>query len=145
YKPLGTTAEVDFKTTRPCYGTQKSHLNLVVTDTATWEGSAAFYLEKSPEVLCYARNDQLGFTIPYDYQGIYHTYEPDFLVRLTTGQMVIVEIKGMLTDQDNAKHENARRWCDAINNWGQLNQWYFHVCRDPHRLEQELKSYLLNL
>ena len=33
YKPIGSTAEVDFKTTRPCHGTLRSHLNQVVLDT----------------------------------------------------------------------------------------------------------------
>ena len=32
YKPIGSTAEVDFKTTRPCYATMKSHIDQVVPD-----------------------------------------------------------------------------------------------------------------
>ena len=50
YKPIGSTAEVDFKTTRPCYATIKSHINQVVLDTTTWEQSAAFRLEQSNAV-----------------------------------------------------------------------------------------------
>jgi len=77
YKPFGTTAEVDFKTTRPCHGTQRSHINQVVLDTHTWEASAAFRLEGSEAVTCYARNDHLGLMIPYEFQGVDHYYEPD--------------------------------------------------------------------
>jgi type III restriction enzyme len=44
---MGTTAEVDSKTTRPCYMTQRSHVNQAASDTAAWEGSAAFRLEQS--------------------------------------------------------------------------------------------------
>jgi type III restriction enzyme len=50
YKPIGSTGEVNFKTTRSCCGTQKSHVNQVVLDTATWEQSAAFRLEQSDHV-----------------------------------------------------------------------------------------------
>ena len=111
YKPVGTTAEVDFKTTRPCQGTQRSHINLVAADTATWEQSAAFRLEQAGlagTVKHYARNDGLGFVIPYDYLGVSQHYEPDYLVKLANGITLVLEIKGMVTDQDNAKHEAAQ-------------------------------------
>jgi type III restriction enzyme len=52
YQPMGSTAAVDFKTVRPCYGTVKSHINQVVLDT-TWEQSAAFRLEQAAVVACY--------------------------------------------------------------------------------------------
>jgi type III restriction enzyme len=76
--------------------------------------------------------------IPYEYTGISHGYEPDFLVRLQNGVTLLMEIKGFETDQDIAKHAGAKRWVKAVNNWGQLGQWGFHVCRDPQRLRQEL-------
>jgi type III restriction enzyme len=46
----------------------------------------------------------------------------------------------MLTEEDKAKHEAARRWVAAVNNWGKLGRWAFHVCRDPQMLERELSS-----
>jgi type III restriction enzyme len=55
----------------------------------------------------------------------------------------VIEIKGMLTEEDKAKHEAARRWVTAVNNWGKLGRWAFHVCRDPQMLEREL-SFLLD-
>ena len=141
YKPTGTTAEVDFKTTRPCFVTAYSHINLVAADTATWEQSAAFRLEAAVVkglVRFYARNDQLGLVIPYEFLGTRQHYQPDFLVRLANGTTLILEIKGMETEQDRAKHEAAHRWVAAVNNWGQLGTWAFHVCKDPQKLEAEL-------
>lgn len=145
YKPIGATAEVDFKTTRPCFATQTSHLNQVVADTKTWETSVAFKLEQGVHdrtVCCYARNDGLGLTIPYEYMGVDHTYEPDFLVRLSTpgsGEMtLLLEVKSYEDDQAQAKHTAARRWIMAVNHWGQLGQWQFHVCRNPQVLDKEL-------
>ncbi len=139
YKPVGTTAEVDFKTTRACHATFKSHIDQVVLDNLAWEASAGFRLESSHAVRFYARNDHLGLTIPYEYMGIDHAYEPDFLVRLANEVTVVLEIKGYEEDQDKAKHTAARRWVEAVNNWGQLGAWTFHVCRNPQLLDKELE------
>jgi type III restriction enzyme len=142
YKPMGTTAEVEFKTTRPCQMTQRSHVNQVVADTATWEAIAAFKLEQSQAAKFYARNDHLGMLIPYEYQGVDHSYEPDFLVRLQNDATVVLEIKGYEDDQTKAKHNAAKRWVSAVNNWGHLGEWIFHVCRNPQLLDKEL-DYIL--
>ena len=40
---------------------------------------------------------------------------------------VLLETKGMLTEEDKAKHEAARRWIAAVNNWGKLGRRAFHV------------------
>ena len=144
YKPIGTTAGVDFKTIRPCFAIPHSHLNQVVTDTKTWESSAAFKLEQLVQrqvVRFYARNDNLGFVIPYEYMHVDHSYEADFLVRLNVpgkDVTVILEIKGYEDDQTMQKHEAAKRWIAAVNNWGKLGAWAFHVCRNPQVLDKEL-------
>jgi type III restriction enzyme len=142
---IGSTADVGFNTTRACYVTQFSHINMVVGDTATWEQSAAFRLEMAAQkgiVRCYARNDGLGLTIPYEWYKVDHSYEPDYLVGLAPGVgealTLVLEIKGRLTEEDKAKHEAARRWVAAVNNWGKLGSWAFHVCRDPQLIEREL-------
>ncbi|MGA3066371.1 MAG: hypothetical protein ABSF29_05935 [Tepidisphaeraceae bacterium] len=142
YKPLGTTAEVNFKTTRACWPTQKSHIDQIVLDNQSWESSAGFRLENFDAVKWYARNDHLGLAIPYEYQGVDHAYEPDFLVRLQNNLTVVLEIKGFEDDQTKAKHNAARRWVEAVNNWGELGMWHFHVCRDPQMLERELENIL---
>jgi type III restriction enzyme len=119
YKPIGSTAEVNFKTTRPCHATVYSHLNQVVLDTQTWEQSAAFYLEKMATtgkvVRFYARNDHLEFSIPYEYLGVSHAYVPDYVVRFADGTTLFLEIKGHEDDQDRAKHQAAKRWLAAVN------------------------------
>ena len=140
YNPVGNTADVDFKTVQRVHSTAKSHVNQVVLDTNTWESAAAFRLEESSLVSRYVKNDHLGLNIPYEYDKVSHYYEPDFLVRLPKGLTVVLEIKGYQTDQDMAKHEAARRWVSAVNNWGQLDKWTFHVCRNPQTLGQELAA-----
>ncbi len=148
YKPIGTSADVDFFTTRRCNGTQRSHVNLVVLDTATWESSACFYLESSDVVKYYVRNDHLGLSIPYENLGRTHYYEPDFIVRLKNSVNLLLETKGYSRQEESLKIEAARRWVAAVNNWNrerlgdpeQQGRWMFHVCRDPQLLKGELEA-----
>jgi type III restriction enzyme len=142
FKPIGTTRDVNFVTSRIVTQTHKSHLSGMVGDTQSWEQAAAFALEESGAVRCYARNDRLGLRIPYEYQGIEHFYEPDFLVEMMNEARikVLLEIKGMEDDQDRAKHGAANRWLEAVNNWGQLGIWkpQILVCKEPQNLKAML-------
>ncbi len=64
FKPIGTTAEVDFKTVRPCKPVGRSHINQVVPDSPRWESTACFRLEQATQVVAsYARNEP-GFRDP---------------------------------------------------------------------------------
>jgi len=89
----------------------------------------------------YARNDNLGCVIPYEYMHVEHSYEPDFLVRLNVPGKevtVILEVKGYADDRTQQKHEATQRWLAAVNTWGKLGTWDFHVCRNPQTLDKEL-------
>jgi type III restriction enzyme len=142
FRQLGSTSEVLFRTVRPCVGTTKSHISHVVLDAPRWEHSVAYQLERMPEVIAYARNDHLDFTIPYEWQGLRHEYRPDYLVRwrCRDGQEVkiILEVKGFSTEQDRQKEAAARRWVRAVNHHGELGRWAFAVCRDPTALRTVL-------
>ena len=143
YRPIGSTASVHFKTVRPVQPTAASHLNYVACHTTSWEQAAMFQIETLAQdgvVECYARNYRLEFTIPYELYGEPRAYEPDFIVRLRDGVSVVLEIKGAPDADADAKHQAAHRWVEAVNNWGQLGQWAFRVCRDPQQLGRELKS-----
>jgi type III restriction enzyme len=61
---------------------------------------------------------------------------------LASGVTVVLEIKGYEDDETRAKHTAAKRWVSAVNNWGQLGRWEFHVCREPQQLGRELKHVL---
>jgi type III restriction enzyme len=144
FRPPGSTSEVLFRTVRPCVGTTKSHISHVVLDAPKWEHSVAYQLERMPEVIAYARNDHLDFTIPYESQGVRHEYRPDYLIRWRCEDgselKVILEVKGFETEQDRRKEIAARRWVRAVNHHGELGQWAFAVCRDPTRLRKLLEN-----
>ena len=142
FRPVGSTTEVLFRTVRPCVGTTKSHISHVVLDAPRWEHSVAFQLERMPEVIAYARNDHLDFTIPYEWQGIRHEYRPDYLVRFRVHDgsevKMILEVKGFETEQDRQKEAAANRWVNAVNHHGEFGRWVFRVCKDPKNLRQQL-------
>jgi type III restriction enzyme len=143
YKPIGSSESVHFKTVKPVQATTACHLNLVACDTSSWEQAAVFQLEKLAQagvVYCYVRNDRLEFNIPYELYDNAHVYEPDFLVRLASGVIVIVEVKGKSYDNTDVKHQAARRWVAAVNHWGRLGQWDFLPCRNPQQLATDLAA-----
>ena len=134
FRRKGSTGDVLFSTTRECRDTLKSHVSHVVLDAPVWEGSAAFELERSGDVTAYARNDHLGFLIPYEWEDDRHLYTPDYLVRLRNGLLLILEIKGREWEQDRQKYAAARRWVSAVNNAGEWGRWEFAVCKEPAEL-----------
>jgi len=141
FRPKGSTADVRFSTVRPCRAMLRSHISHVVLDSEVWEGSAAFELEVSAHVVAYAKNDHLGFTIPYEWEEGWHLYTPDYLVRLTNGLTLILEIKGQEREQDRQKYAAARRWVSAVNNAGQWGRWEFGVCKNTAELPSLLEKY----
>ena len=141
YRPVGSTENVHFKTVKPVRATVASHINYVACDTNSWEQAAMFQIEQlvnQGKARCYARNENLEFNIPYEFLGTAHVYEPDFIVELKSGLKVVVEIKGRTHAETPSKHEAAKRWVSAVNNWGKLGWWDFLVCREPQRLGDEL-------
>ena len=92
----GSTADIDFFTSRDVREAVHCHVNRIVLDTQRWEQSAAYYLDRHPRVSASSENAGLGFAIPYLYNGQPHDYVPDFLVRLATDPEVhlILEVKG---------------------------------------------------
>jgi len=148
FRPIGSTSEVLFRTVRPCVGTTKSHISHVVLDAPRWEHTVAFQLERMPEVIAYARNDHLDFTIPYEWQGVRHEYRPDYLVRLRQadgGELkLILEVKGFETEQDRQKEAAARRWVRAVNHHVDFGRWVYRVCKDPRELKGILRKVALD-
>lgn len=128
-----------FTTRRPVHSAQRSHMNAVVLDS-DWEQTAAFFLEQQTELVAsYARNERPFVLIPYEYEGVQHHYEPDYLVRLHNGVTLVLEVKGQETEQDKAKYQAARRWVTAVNNWARLGHWEFLVSKDPWSLPVQLR------
>ncbi len=122
----GSTADVDFWTSRDVREVNRSHLNYVVADTKQWEQSAAFYIDKNGAVDAFVKNSGLGFAIPYLHNGQMHDYVPDFIVRLKTepASHLILETKGY-DPLEEVKRAAAERWVAAVNADGTYGRWAY--------------------
>jgi type III restriction enzyme len=136
--PVRSTGEMNsWYTGKPCARPNKSHINVCVYDS-TWEASDAFALENSDAVAAWVKNDHLGFEIVYLYQGALRKYRPDFLVRLTSGEMLILETKGEENEQDRVKHRYLDEWVQAVNAHGGFGHWRWAVVQHPGEIRDIL-------
>lgn len=151
YEPIGSTRFVDFDTTRPTWKTnaRKCHVSHVVADTGSWEQKMAQALEEMDEVVCYVKNHNLGFTIPYTLNGEEHGYIPDFIVRVNDGVdpgdllNLLLEVSGEARKDKAAKVATARNlWTPAINNHGGFGRWAFLEITDPWDAQIIIRAFL---
>ncbi len=130
-QPVRSTGDMQaWFTSKPCAPTARSHINLCVYDS-TWEASDAYELDHHSNVEAWVKNDHLGFEIVYIFDGETHKYRPDFLVRLRTGDTLILETKGHDTPKDQAKREFLDEWVRAVNGQGGFGSWRWAVARHP--------------
>jgi type III restriction enzyme len=152
--PAGTTADVDFFTIKEVYPTseERCHVNFVALDGPrgnTWEEAVAQILESLPQVTAYVKNDHLGFTIPYVFQGRSKQYLPDFLVRLKPldddqeTHTLIVEVSGSHKPPGPTKEKAATArnlWVPAVNNHRGFGRWSYCELKDPAQFRQDLET-----
>ena len=70
------------------------------------------------------KNDHIGFEIRYIYDGGAHKYRPDFLAKLSTDEILILEIKGEADQKDEVKRQATREWIRAVNQHGGFGKWH---------------------
>ena len=101
----GSTAQVDYWTSREPREVVHSHVNYLVPDTQRWEQSAAYFIDTHSAVDAFVKNAGLGLAIPYLYNGQMHDYMPDFIVRLKMNRPVhlILETKGFDEREQEAR------------------------------------------
>lgn len=151
YDSTGSTCYVDFDTVRPTYKTDpdKCHISHVVADTNSWEQKMAEALEEMKEVFAYAKNHNIGFSIPYTINGQEKNYIPDFLVCLDDGAgkddllNLIIEVTGEKKKDKEAKVATARLlWVPAVNNHSGLGRWAFLEIDDPWNAKSMIRDFL---
>ena len=136
--PIRATGEMrTWYTGKPCERTERSHINVCVYDS-TWEASDAYVLDSDPSVTAWAKNDHLGFEVLYMYRGVVRKYRPDFLVRLPTGDTLILETKGQDTEQDRVKRRYLDQWVQALNCHAGFGRWRWAVARQPGEIRDIL-------
>lgn len=145
YNKFGSTKYVNGNTVKDVYATAKSHINFVVMDS-DWEGICAKTLEEMDNVLCYVKNQFLGFAIPYTKDGIDRLYFTDFIARVVTSDGTIknlmIEISGMSKDKAEKKWYVENRWLPAVNalkDKYEYNEWHFiEIANDIRNIRNQL-------
>jgi type III restriction enzyme len=121
--PIGSTAYMrTWYTTKVCHPTRRSQISHMIADSA-WEQYAANLFETSEKIAAYAKNEHLGFQIYYLWNGARRRFIPDFLIRLTNGKTLVLEIKGEDSEQNRAKRSALDAWVKGVNEKGGFGTW----------------------
>jgi type III restriction enzyme len=140
-QPIRSTGDMPtWYTGRPCHATLRSHINHCVFDS-TWEASEAFELDRNPLVAAWVKNDHLGFEVVYIYNGVVRKFRPDFLVRLVSGLMLVLEVKGQQTDESRAKRKALDEWVGAVKAYGGFARWATAVAFAPGDVHEILNRH----
>ncbi len=140
-RPIFSTGDMrPWYTRKPCQSAAKSHISHCVYDSR-WEASEAYKLDKSDYVESFVKNDHLGFVINYSYGGATRKYYPDFLIRLTNGDYLVLEVKGQDSGQEQEKRKQLGEWCKAVTNHGGFGCWHCAVSFSPSDLSDILAEY----
>jgi type III restriction enzyme len=138
--PIRSTGNMrTWHTSKPCGWAEKSHINFCVFDS-TWEASEAYLLDNHANVASWVKNDHVGFVVIYNYQGVVRKYYPDFIIKQTNGEYLILETKGKDTQQNKTKRAFLDEWVKAVNNHGGFGKWNWAVSFHPSDLESILDA-----
>ncbi|MFO0800078.1 MAG: DEAD/DEAH box helicase family protein [Gemmataceae bacterium] len=152
---IGTTAGVSFDTVKDCWTTDpaKCHMNLVPQDS-DWETAVCEKLESMDEVRAYAKNQGIGFRVPYTCDGRAGNYYPDLIVKLDDGHgtgdllNLVLEVSGQKKKEKDAKVQTAKTlWVPAVNNLGTFRRWAFLEIdgTNLHKTKQEIRKLVKDL
>ena len=150
YNPMGSTADVDFPTSKLTYETDARfcHVNKVAYDSG-WEAEFCRMIESHPQARAYVKNQGLGFTAPYRDGPIARDYLPDFIVRVDDGHgeqdplNLVVEVKGRRDENAKVKKETMENyWIPGVNRLGGYGRWAFVELRDARTMRADLDAAL---
>ncbi len=146
YNPQGSTAHINFTTTRTDRWETRAdrcHVNWVILDS-DWEGEFCRVAEAHPRVIAYVKNRNLGLEVPYRFAAENRTYIPDYIVQVDDGQgpgdplNLIVEIKGYRGEDAKEKASTMRTyWVPGVNNLKEHGRWAFAEFIDVYAMQED--------
>lgn len=138
--PIRSTSDLrTWWTSKPCEAFERTHINFVVCDSK-WEYLEAKTINDSEVVKSFVKNDHLNLVIYYNFQGVVRRFFPDFIIKLKTGENLIIETKGQDNEQNRTKRAYLDEWCRAINQHGGFGKWSWAVSFDPNDLGPILQN-----
>ncbi|MFQ5606050.1 MAG: restriction endonuclease, partial [bacterium] len=138
--PIRSTNDVrTWWTSKPNEWFSKTHINFVVCDSRL-EYLEARTINDHSLVDSFAKNDHLGFVVIYNYQGVTRKYYPDFIIKLTNGEFLVLETKGLDDERNRTKREFLDLWVRAVNAHGGFGKWSWAVSFDPNDVETIIQN-----
>jgi hypothetical protein len=67
-------------------------------------------LDKDRDIIKWSKRHHIK--VPYTYEGVTRHCIPDFLIHYKSGDAVLEEVKGWVTDIELVKKEAIKQWCD---------------------------------
>ena len=149
YNPLGSTAHVNFHTSRADRwktDSRRCHVNWVIFDS-DWEAEFCRVAEAHPRVKAYVKNHNLGLDVPYRYGSEARTYVPDFIVLVDDGRgdedllHLVVEIKGYRREDAKEKKSTMETyWVPGVNNHKRYGRWAFAEFTDAYAMQADFAA-----
>jgi len=119
--------------------------NWCITDSE-WEAELCRVAAKHPQVRAYVKNYNLGFEVPYAWQGEQKTYLPDFILLVDDGHgdndllRLVVEIEGYRQEDAKVKKEAMEVfWVPCVNRLGSYGRWAFIELQEVFEIEPEFE------
>jgi type III restriction enzyme len=140
-KPIRSTSDMPtWWTSKPNIWHERSHINHTVFDS-TWEANNANILDSHPAVHSFVKNDHLGFSIKYHFNGVVRNYYPDYIIHLKNGDYLVLEVKGQDNDETRAKRDFLNLWVKAVNQTNKFGTWHWAVVFNSHEIHDILSKY----
>src|SRR3546814_13502900 len=74
------------------------------------------------------------------WNGSRRRFIPDFMVRLTNGKTLVLEIKGVDDDQNRAKRAALATWVQGVNQKGGFGVWTHAVAFEPSQIHAVVEA-----
>ena len=146
YTPTGSTRFVNFTTSKSIRwqtDPRKCHINLAICDGG-WEAELCRVIERQPRVFSYAKNQGMGFEVPYKLASLARTYVPDFIIQMDDGRgsndllNLVIEVKGYRGEDAITKANTMHSyWIPGVNNLGCYGRWAFHELTSVYEIQDE--------
>ena len=148
YNPEINTTYVFHPTRKEVLPTIKSHVNYVIGEPGSAMAEALRILESNDSVICYVRNQFLGFGIPYVSGDNAGTYPPTFVAKIRgkSGNEINLIIELQQWDGDKKGMTEAKRhaaydlWIPAANNLERFGVWDVMEANDISEFETVLND-----
>ena len=127
---------------------ENKFINQVRARVKQWRENKHFGVS---QVFAYVKNQNPGFTVPYNLDGEEHNSYPDFIARIDDGHgpddllNLVLECTGGKKKDKDAKVSTVKTlWLPAVNHHGEFGRWMFLEIEDPwdagHTVRQAIQA-----